>query len=377
VAALQTELSTKDQLLTATEQQLRGAEAESQQIQRQLSSVTLNLDELELSSRAAEAAQTRLAETEAALRQLEEVRGREGEGAEALRAQLREALTERAELIQQVETLNHQVSEKAQRAIELLKDRDRLLHDNMDLEAQRGRAQELEQVLAAKEQALAAKEAALIGATQELDAARVAQEQLHATIEGFVEQHARLDGLHQSALLEVAGHKERAHTLQMEMAGLEATLRGQGRDLAEVADQLRQREADLTTSQAVLEASQATLAEREGQLLAWEELLQQQREEGARLSGELDSLRQAFDEAKIQHEGERLELMNGLDQKESELARLNEVLAEQAKAQVDLEREKQAVHGQLAEHRDRLQNLDGLLNDIQDQLRRGSDLVRG
>jgi DNA-binding response OmpR family regulator len=377
VAALQTELRTKDQLLTATEQQLRGAEAESQQIQRQLSSVTLNLDELEQSSRAAEAAQTRLAETEAALRQLEEVRGREGEGAEALRAQLREALTERAELIQQVETLNHQVSEKAQRAIELLKDRDRLLHDNMDLEAQRGRAQELEQVLAAKEQALAAKEAALVGATQELAAARVAQEQLHATIEGFVEQHARLDGLHQSALLEVAGHKERAHTLQMEMAGLEATLRGQGRDLAEVADQLRQREADLTTSQAALEASQATLAEREGQLLAWEELLQQQREEGARLSGELDSLRQAFDEAKIQHEGERLELMNGLDQKEAELVRLNEALAEQAKAQVDLEREKQAVHGQLAEHRDRLQNLDGLLNDIQDQLRRGSDLVRG
>ena len=62
---------------------------------------------------------------------------------------------------------------------------------------------------------------------------------------------------------------------------------------------------------------------------------------------------------------------------DAELARLNQALAEQAQAHGELEREKQAIHGQLAEHRDRLQNLDGLLKDIQDQLRRGSDLVRG
>ena len=58
-------------------------------------------------------------------------------------------------------------------------------------------------------------------------------------------------------------------------------------------------------------------------------------------------------------------------------ARLNQILAEQQEAHGLLEREKQAVHGQLSEHRDRLQNLDGLLQDIQDKLRRGSDLAKG
>jgi hypothetical protein len=42
-----------------------------------------------------------------------------------------------------------------------------------------------------------------------------------------------------------------------------------------------------------------------------------------------------------------------------------------------MEREKQSLHGQLSEHRDRLQNLDVLLQEIQDKLRRGSDLARG
>ncbi len=370
VRALQDQLRSKDQQILATEADLRNAQAEAQQTQRQLSSVTLNLDELEQTQKTAEALKSRLAETEAALRQLEERQGRDDEGSEALRAQLREALTERAELIQQVETLNHQVGDKAQRAIELLRERDRLLHDNMDLESHRNRAQELEQALAAKDEAHTA-----LG--KELDASKVAHEQLNATIEGLVEQHARLDGLHQSALLEVAGFKERAHGLQMEMAGLEATLRGQGRDLAELGDQLRQREAELATSQAALEASQSAVVEREHQLLAKEEILQQHLGEVARLTTELTNLHQDFSAATIQHEGERLELMNGLDQKDVELARLNQALAEQAQAHGELEREKQAVHGQLAEHRDRLQNLDGLLKDIQDQLRRGSDLVRG
>ena len=42
-----------------------------------------------------------------------------------------------------------------------------------------------------------------------------------------------------------------------------------------------------------------------------------------------------------------------------------------------VEREKQTLHGQLSEHRDRLRNLDVLLQEIQDKVRRGSDLARG
>lgn len=363
VKALHEELRAKEQRLATADQRLRAAEAEAQQIQRQLNSVTLNLDELERSNRESETLKARLAETEAALRGLEESRGREGESAETLKAQLKEALTERTELIQQVETLNHQVGEKSQRAIELLKDRDRLLRESLDLEAFRGKVQEFEPVLAAKEEALATKQ-------RELDAALVAQGQLHATIEGLVEQHASLEGIHQAALLEVAGYKEKAHTLQLELAGLEATLRGQGRDLAELGTQLRQREAEL-------EASQAQVLEGEQQLLARQEVVQQHQDEIAHLTAQLGGVRQEWDEAKIQHEGERLELMNGLDHKEAEIIRLNQALADQREAHTAVEREKQAVHGQLSDHRDRLKNLDLLLQEIQDKLRRGSDLAKG
>lgn len=363
VKALHEELRAKEQRLAAADQRLRAAEAEAQQIQRQLNSVTLNLDELERSNRESETLKARLAETEAALRGLEGSRGREGESVETLKAQLKEALTERTELIQQVETLNHQVGEKSQRAIELLKDRDRLLRESLDLEAFRVKVQEFEPALAAKEEALAAKQ-------QELEAALVAQGQLNATIEGLVEQHASLEGIHQAALLEVAGYKEKAHTLQLELAGLEATLRGQGRDLAESGAQLRQREAEL-------EACQAQVLEGEQQLLARQEVVQQHQDEIAHLTAQLGGMRQELDEARIQHEGERLELMNGLDHKEAEIIRLNQALADQREAHTAVEREKQAVHGQLSDHRDRLQNLDLLLQEIQDKLRRGSDLAKG
>ncbi len=363
LAAADQRLIMADQSAAASDQRLRAAEAEVQQIQRQMNSVTLNLDELERSNKEAEALKARLAETEATLRSLEETKGRESESAETLKAQLKEALTERTELIQQVETLNNQVGEKAHRAIELLKERDRLLHENIDLEPYRGRAQDLEKALTAKEEAFAS-------CQQERDSAQQAQEQLNTTIEGLVEQHSRLEGLHQSAQLDGAGYKEKAHTFQLELAGLEATMRGQGRDLAELGIQLRQRESEL-------EASQALVLERDQQLLAKEEILHQHLNEISRLTAQLVALRQEFDETTIQHEGEKLELMNGVDQKEAEIARLQQALAEHQDAHAGLEREKQSLHGQISEHRDRLQNLDGLLTEIQDQLRRGSDLARG
>ena len=349
VAALQEELHAKDQ-------RLREAEAAALQSQRQLNSVTLNLDELERSNREAEVLKARLAETGLALRGLEEQRGREGDDAEALKAQLTETLNDRQELIQQVETLNHQVGEKTQRTIELLKERDRLLHENVDLEPFRAKAQDLE--------------AALGAAQQDLEEARQAQDQLNTTIEGLVAQQASLEGLHQAALLEVAGYKEKAHTYQLELAGLEATMRGQGRDLAELGEQLRQCETELA-------ASQARVLERDQQLLARQEVVQQHLEEITRLAGQLAAVRQEQDESRILHEGQQLELMHGLDEKEAELIRLNQLVADQLEAYAAVEREKQTLHGQLSEHRDRLQNLDGLLQEIQDKLRRGSDLARG
>ncbi len=417
VATLHEEMRLRDQLLVAAEQRAHAAEDAVQLIQREMNSVTLNLDELERSNREAELLKARLGETETALRSLEESRGRDGESVEMLKAQLKEALAERTDLIHQVETLNHQVGEKSQRAIELLKERDRLMHEILDMEpfkakveeltaalaardvalaakqqeletvlaekeaAVNAKQQELETILAAKEVAvnakqeeletiLAEKAAALVTKEQEIDAALQANAQLNTTIEGLVEQQATLDGIHQSALLEVAGFKEKVHNAQLEIAGLEATMRGQGRDLAELGALLRQRESELG-------ASQTMVLERDQQLLARQETIQQHQEEIAQLSAQLAGVRKDLDETKVQHEGERLELMNGLDQKEAELLRLNRMLAEQQEAQNALEREKQGLHGQLSEHRDRLQNLDGLLQEIQDKLRRGSDLARG
>lgn len=436
VAALHDELRAKDQHLAEAIQRLASVELEAQQVQRQLNSVTLNLDELERSNRESETLKARLAETQAALNALEESRGREGDTAESLKAQLREALAERADMIQQVETLNHQVGEKSQRAIELLKERDRLQHENMDLESFRTKAQELESTLATKsreaearigelESALASKsrdmEAALAAKSQELESALAAKAQdmdaalatkaremesaladkarevearvaekdselaalrqeleasvgaqahLNATIEGLVEQHAGLEATHQATVQDLSTFKERAHTAQLEVAGLEATMRGQGRDLAELGVRLKQVEADL-------EAARTKILDREQQLLSREEVIHQHQEEITQLSSQLAALRQSIDEARIQHEGERLELMNGLDHKDAEINRLNRSLGDQQEAYLALEREKQAVQGQASEHKDRLQNLDGLLQDIQDKLRRGSDLARG
>jgi chromosome segregation ATPase len=291
------------------------------------------------------------------------------------------------------------VGDKTQRVIELLKERDRLLGETLDLEPFRARAYELEAALKAKEDAAAAKQAefesalkaqegasaakqaelestlageaeALAARQQELEASLLAQAQLNATLEALVEQHTSLEELHGALLLEVADHKEKVQACQLEAAGLEATLRGQGRDLAELGEQLRQREAELG-------ASQTRVLERDQQLLAQEETLQRQQEEKLHLEAQLAGIRQELNEARILHEGQQLELMNGLDQKEAVITRLNQALMDQQEAHATLDREKQALHGQLSEHRDRLQNLDGLLQEIQDKLRRGSDLARG
>lgn len=381
LTALREELRARDQRLAAADQRLLVAEAEAQQFQRQMNSVTLNLDDLERSNREAETLKARLAETEAALRGQEETRGREGETIETLKAQLKEAVVERASLIQQVETLSHQVGDKTQRVVELLKDRDRLLNETLDLEPFRAKASELQEALTAKEEASATRQkeleshlaettGELHARQQELEASLQAQGQLNATLEALVEQHSGLEMVHQALLLEVAGYKEKVHACQLEVAGLEATMRGQGRDLAEQGAQLRQRESELG-------ASQALVLERDQQLLAKQESLQRQQDEKLQLEAQLTGIRKELDQAGIVHEGERLELMNSLDQKEAEIARLNQVLLDQREAHAVLDREKQALHGQLAEHRDRLQNLDGLLQEIQDKLRRGSDLARG
>ncbi|HJV37743.1 MAG TPA: response regulator [Geothrix sp.] len=158
--------------------------------------------------------------------------------------------------------------------------------------------------------------------------------------------------------------------LQKDLAALKSAMQVQEREQAELKARLKQAEAELA-------ASVAGAQEREQELQSSQEALQQREKEALRLTSQVAGLRQQLDEALVQHDGERLELMNGMDQKEAELARLKQELVEQREAHAVLEREKQAAYGQLSEHRDRLRNLDTLLREVQDHLRRGSDLAKG
>ena len=360
VAALHEELRARDQKLAA-------ASADLQQLQRQLSSVTLNLDEMEKRNRDAEALREKLAEAEAALQRLEEAGSRDGD---SLKTQLREALTERTDLLHQVEALNQQLGEKTQRTIELLKERDRLQLQALELDAFRGRAEELEIALQGRERKLA--EFQETHAQLEDRHARLeeAQAQLNESLEGLATRHHELEGLHQAALLDAAGHKEHAHNLQMELAGLEATLRGQGRDLAALNDRLRAEEETNLGLQASLAECQRALETRdeEAQRLEANLLAEAQR---------VSELQQRYDESTVQHEGERLELMNGLDQKEADLARLTQALASQQETLTALEADHQGLEAQLAESRERSGRLESLVQEAMDLLRRGSDLARG
>ena len=359
VAALHEELRARDQKLAA-------ASADLQQLQRQLSSVTLNLDELEKRNRDAEALREKLTEAEAALQRLEDMGSRDSE---ALKNQLKETLTERTDLLHQVEALNLQLSEKTQRTIELLKERDRLQLQALELDAFRGRAEELEIALQGREQKLAEFQEAHAQMEE-------AQAQLNESLEGLATRHHELEGIHQAALLDAAGHKEHAHNLQMELAGLEATLRGQGRDLAALNDRIRVEEETNLGLQASLAECQRALEARSEEALRLEANLLVQAQRAA-------ELQQRYDESTIQHEGERLELMNGLDQKESELARLAQALASQQEelaarqeAQAALEADRQGLEAQLAESRERSGRLETLVQEASDLLRRGSDPAR-
>ncbi|WP_243288574.1 response regulator [Geothrix terrae] len=158
--------------------------------------------------------------------------------------------------------------------------------------------------------------------------------------------------------------------LQKDLAALKAATQAQEREQTELKARLKQAEAKLA-------ASVAGAQEREQELQSCQEALQQREKEALRLTSQVAGLRQQLDETLVQHDGERLELMNGMDQKEAELARVKQELAEQREAHAVLEREKQAAYGQLSEHRDRLRNLDTLLREVQDHLRRGSDLAKG
>lgn len=353
--------------LEARDRQLRTAEAELQDLRQHAHSVTVNLDEQGRREQEAEGLRARLAEAEARAAEAKAQADQAREQADAAQAQAAEAKAQADAAQVQIDQAKAQADAAKAQADAAVARAERA---EARVEAAEAEARGRTEAEAQGQRELEAREAALAAKQAELEAALTVQAQLNTALEGLAEKHAGLEGLHQAALLEVANHKERSHLLQLETSGLEATMRGQMRDLAELGERLRQVEAELA-------ASQAQVLEREQQIALRQEEVESRQTEITRLTAQLAALRQELDEAAVQHEGERLELMNALDHKEADLVQLGQSLAGQQEACAALEREKQGIHGQLAEHRDRLMNLDALLTDLQERARRGSELARG
>jgi DNA-binding response OmpR family regulator/predicted nucleic acid-binding Zn-ribbon protein len=370
--------------LRAKDQRLQQAENELTQLQRQYSSVTQNLDELEKRQQESEQLKKRLAESEAALKKFEE----SGSGdLDALRVQLKGAMTERQELLHQVDQINQQLSEKTQRTIDLMKERDQLQHDKLELQdaaskleaatkefevmrkehsAAKTRLETLDPMI----QRLPQAELELAAARSEYGKLKDTHNELNVNLAALVEKHESLQSDHNKAQKEAQTHQEKVVALQQEVAGLEATMRGQGRDLAELSSKLG--------------ASETKSKNMEQQLLSAEQGLKSRDASLEKLNLELSQLttkhrevEQAFESSRTQHERERMELMGGIDQKEAELNRLNTAIQSEKDKLAAIEREKQELQGQHTERGDRLQSLGSLLQEITDKLKRGSDLTQG
>ncbi len=336
VAHLQEELAAKNQKLKETEDALV-------QLQRQLNSVTLNLDELERGKKESSELQAKLAAAQAALTKAEE-----SGDADALRQQLKDAIAERQQLIQQADQLNQQLSEKTTRTIDLLRERDKLQSQTLEMSGFQSRAETAE---------------------SELEKRKAEAAQLSESLEQMSAKHVALETAHAKATEDLSQHKEKATALKDEVTGLEATVRGQGRQLAQMQDSLSDAETKLKAAEEKATKASAALKEAE--------------ETKATLAKDIETAmrdakdaKQKLDEDKARHDQERMELMKGLDLKEAELARVKDQHKAAQDASAALEKEKQGLQGQLADRGDRLKGLATLLEELGEKLRQGGGLAK-
>lgn len=322
----------RDAKLADREAALARAQADFDSLKSTHDSVTRNLDDLEKRQADAAVLQGKLEAAEAALRQFEENAAKENP--EGLKAQLREAMTERQELLQQVETLNAQLGEKTQRVVDLIKDRDKhqqaalnLESKAEELEALKGAHAALEKELAEARERIAALEKSkgdLEGVKAELlkgkeDLQKALEEAKADHAKAFDESKAEHAKALEAAKAAADAAEERAKSLKGEMAGLEATMKGQGRDLVEMGGRLADREKEVESLRQAASAKDGELAEATSRIKALEE--------------DLHALRN-------QHE------------------------ALQA-TQAGLEKEKDGLATRLAAHGDHVSALHGLMDDLE------------
>lgn len=330
------------------EEALQRTREDYEALQRSHDSITQNLDDLERRQKESDELRGKLAKAEEALARLEQSNQKEGEGSEALKMQLRQSIEEHHDLLQQVEQLNNQMADKNQRVIGLLKERDRLQQQALEAENQQNRVIVLERE------------------RQDLDAALADLRTRHEELE---RAHQELGSRQQDTQHRAEEQAGRIQALERDLEGKEATLRAQGRDLAGL-------EGRLNTVEGEAEGLRARVVELETALRTQEEASAQLQGSKEKLLAVATDLERQLGKMVGQHEAERLELLQGLDAKESELGRVQATLDASRQTVAGLEGEVSSLQSALADRTDRLGALASLLGELGERIQRGADLTK-
>jgi CheY-like chemotaxis protein len=368
------------------EEALKRTREDFEALQRSHDSVTQNLDEMEKRQSDAEALREKLGKAEEALARLEQASAKDGEGSEALKNQLRQAIEEHHDLLQQIEQLNDQMADKNQRVVALLKERDRLQQQALEAESHRNRAETLERDwkdLSAESERLKARLAevepaaarvpeleGLLGNLQN-EHDRVGAELADAQARHLDLQnaHDEIRGRHEEATRSLEGQSARIQNLEHELEGKEATLRAQGRDLAALESSLKNAESQAVELRAHLQEKQESVLARMGEI----EALQAEKEN---LAGHCIELERQIGRLASQSESEKLELLHGLDDKEAELGRIQANLDALKQTLAGLEGELGQHKSALADRNDRLGAMSAILGELGERIQRGADLTK-
>ncbi len=420
VFALEAQVVELESALSAKDSDLRRIQAEFDQLRHSHDSVTQNIEDLERRQAEGEALKLRLAEAEAALKKLEE--SPKEESADSLKSQLRGAMGERTELLQQVEALNNQMAEKTTRIMTLMKEKDRFQQQSLDdqtklegmsaveverdgfkqkHEAAEAQLKAMEAALEeaqAKASRLAEAEVSLVALQAELATAQESLGTRTADHESLSAAHAELQAQHQA---KTEAHAEAESKLKIqvgEVSALEVTVRGQGRELVELGNRLVTKDQEIESHKAKAAELEGSLQTHRDDLKAKEEslaslesakqelhdthqqALSEWESKSAASETQLADLQLALSELESKSaasESQLADLQKQIQERDDKIEALKATVAAVQQVQETIERDKQVLNGQLAERQERLQSLASLLSEAADKLRKGADLAQG
>lgn len=386
VQDLETKLQDLGALLVKKDQELDGLRSEHERATRnldeaerskaELSSLQQELENLRLEH---ERATRNLDEAERSQAELGELQQKLKDTEEALLAQENRATRAEAET-----TLLQEKFEDTEREREEL--RTRLEARERHIQSLELRIPELEEALTAREQRTGELEAEVTRLVERDAESRAAAEKARDLQDQINSYEARIQELQNQLEARNADIAERAKegdALKVDIAGLEATLRGQRRELADQGGRLGGLTRECEAMQAKLTEHEARRLELDATLLEKESLLQTLGTEAAELrqirqdqEQRLADLEREMARMVSVHEQQRLELMQGIDEREGHLNRLNASIDVQRERIAALDREKRELEGHLNEKSARLDALSEAVADLETGIRRASDLTR-